>query len=316
MVESSFLKCIRSFKWVASIMDEDLHNATDLFFDFENVRSLLGSVAPYAVPQVSSYSLRKDIGFKTEVSHSDALVVLKSWITSQVPFNTRLSPSTYCLLFSCSIQVFRVFVRWANDLNLETDNMNDILYLKESLHKSETTILPTSVDKWVSLHPSFGLVCWVDDDELKQQFEGSGGVHFIQFGDLSSEDKRMLHGRVAALMKNLGIPAFSKVIYREAIFYGTADNREKVALICWLLPYMQRYIYKMHRDTYMNFQKNEAVKLSTLQVVVVDKLFYKYVLRGLDSSSKRRFECQCLLQVSIYRSILPVLPAHQHSKGH
>jgi hypothetical protein len=115
MVESSFLKCIRSFKWIASSMDEDLHNATDLFYDFENVHSLLGSVAPYAVPQVgslflvpievvpeftthhtlfyakqvSSYSIRKDIGFKTEVSHRDAFMVLKSWITSQVPFSAR-----------------------------------------------------------------------------------------------------------------------------------------------------------------------------------------------------------------------------------
>ena len=90
--------------------------------------------------------------------------------------------------------------------------LNDILYLKESLHKLETTILPTSVDKWVSLHPSFGLVCWVDDDELKQQFKNSSDVNFVQFGDLSFDDKQILYGRVAALMKSLGIQALSKVI--------------------------------------------------------------------------------------------------------
>jgi hypothetical protein len=56
-VESSFLKSIQSFKWVASSMDEDLHCAADLFYDFENVRSLFGSVAPYAVPQVGYLSL-------------------------------------------------------------------------------------------------------------------------------------------------------------------------------------------------------------------------------------------------------------------
>jgi hypothetical protein len=94
--------------------------------------------------------------------------------------------------------------------------MNDILYLKESLQKLETTILPTTVDKWVSLHPSFGLICWVDDDELKLQFKKSNDVNFIQFGDLSFEDKQMLYGRVAALMKTLGIQALSKVIS----FYG------------------------------------------------------------------------------------------------
>ncbi|XP_062212736.1 protein NO VEIN isoform X2 [Phragmites australis] len=409
-VESSFLKCIRSFKWIASSIDEDLHYATDLFYDSENMRSLLGRVAPYAVPQVSSSSLRKDIGLKTEVSYCDALMVLKSWITSQVPFSasmnqmckfytflsegaadskidikreflscssiftplqrprscevvpgnffppedlywhdpTRCSEMTeelismkngsmfprrmlstaypsLCEFFTeaCGVpkvpstsnyveillrlsnvalpsqaanHVFRVFVRWANDLHSESDKMNDILYLKESLKKLETTILPTSVDKWVSLHPSFGLVCWVDDDELKQQFKTSSDVDFIQFGDLSPEDKQMLYGKVAALMKSLGIPALSKVVYREAIFYGTTDNREKAALIYWLLPYIQRYIYKMHRDAYMNFQQNEIMKLSNLQVIVVDKLFHKYVIRGLDSSSKKRFKCHCLLQ--------------------
>ncbi|RCV40380.1 hypothetical protein SETIT_9G048500v2 [Setaria italica] len=359
---------------------------------------------------VSSSSLRKDIGFKTEASYCDALMVLKSWITSQVPFSASMSqmckfytflsegvadlkidikreflssPSIFtplqrprssevipgkflppkdlywhdptgcseiteefvatksrsmfprrmlsvaypslCEFFTeaCAVpkvpktsnyvemliqlstaalpsqaanHVFRVFVRWANDWHSESDKMNDILYLKESLQKLETTILPTTVDKWVSLHPSFGLVCWVDDDELKLQFKNSNDVNFIQFGDLSFEDKQMLYGRVAALMKSLGIQALSKVVYREAIFYGTSENREKVSLICWLLPYMQRYIYKMHKDTYINFQQNEIMKLSNLQVVVVDKLFHKYVLRGLESSSKKRFKCHCLLQ--------------------
>ncbi|RLN39988.1 hypothetical protein C2845_PM01G23050 [Panicum miliaceum] len=365
-VESSFLKCIQSFKWVASSMDEDLRYATDLFYDCDNVRSLFGSVAPYAAPQVSSSSLRKDLGFKTEVSYCDALMVLKSWMTSQAPFSASMnqmckfytflsegvadskidikrdflsSPSIFtplqrprssevipgkflppkdlywhdptgcseiteefvavksrsmfprrmlsaaypslCEFFTeaCGVpkvpttskyvemlihlstaalpsqaanHVFRVFVRWANDLHSESDKTDDILYLKESLQKLETTILPTTVDKWVSLHPSFGLVCWVDDDELKQQFRNSSDVNFIQFGDLSFEDRQMLNGRVAALMKSLGIQALSK--------------------------------------------QNESVKLSNLQVVVVDKLFHKYVLRGLESSSKKRFKCHCLLQ--------------------
>jgi hypothetical protein len=61
-VESSFLKCIQSFKWIASSMDEDLHCATDLFYNCDNVRSLFGSVAPYAVPQVGNLSLRNCSG--------------------------------------------------------------------------------------------------------------------------------------------------------------------------------------------------------------------------------------------------------------
>ncbi|KAF0912690.1 hypothetical protein E2562_018941 [Oryza meyeriana var. granulata] len=413
-LESSFMNSIRSFKWIASAMDEDLHYATDLFYNTEDACSILGSVAPYAVPQVCSRSLGKDIGFKIKVSHSDALMILKSWIASQSPFSAsmdqmckfytfvsegfaaatidskreflscssiftplnharssdpvpgkflppkdlywhdptgcseiiitekvismnkkrmsmfprRMLSSAYpnlCEFFTeaCGVpkvpktadyvdillglsnaalpsqvanQVFRVFVRWANDLHSANDKTNDILFLKESLQKLETTILPTLGDKWVSLHPSFGLVCWVDDNELKQHFEDYSDVDFIQFGELSYEDKQMLYGRIAALMKSLGIPALSKVIYREAIFYGTAVNREKVTLISWLLPYMQRYIYKMHRDTYINFQQNEIMKLINLQVIVVEKLFHKYKLKGRESSSKRRFKCNCLLQ--------------------
>ena len=44
-------------------------------------------VDPYAVPQVSSSSLKKAIGFKTEVSYCDALMVLKYWITQRMTLN-------------------------------------------------------------------------------------------------------------------------------------------------------------------------------------------------------------------------------------
>ena len=80
---------------------------------------------------------------------------------------------------------------------------------------------------------------------------------------------------------------------------GTGNNRGKASLLNWLLPYMQRYIYKMHGDTYNKFQQNEATKLSSLEVIVVEKLSYKYMLKGRDSSCEGRFECSCLLQVSI-----------------
>ncbi|KAM0901191.1 hypothetical protein ACQ4PT_020148 [Festuca glaucescens] len=411
-IESSFMKCLRNFKWIASSMDDDLHYARDLFCDLANVRSLLGSVAPYAKPVLSSKSLPKDIGFKTKVSYSDALLILNHWISSKGPFKARMNQMcklytflsegaangeinikrdflSLCFIFTpvqcsrptdlvtgrfmsskdlywhdptgssemtdafvsvkrtmlprrmlsmayprlheffteiCGVPkipttsdyleillqlssvalpsqvanyVFHVFVRWANDLHSGSDKMKDIFYLKESLQKLETTILPTLVDKWVSLHPSFGLVCWADDDQLKQQFTNSSAIEFIQFGELSLDDKQMLCARVAALMDILGIPALSKVVYREAIFYGTGNNRERASFISWLLPYMQRYIYKMHRDTYNSFQQKETMKLSSLEVIVVQKLFFKYMLKGCDSSSKRRFECHCLLQGNI-----------------
>jgi hypothetical protein len=49
------------------------------------------------VEQLSSKSLRKDIGFKTKVSYSDALLILNHWISSKGPFKARygVSPSIY-----------------------------------------------------------------------------------------------------------------------------------------------------------------------------------------------------------------------------
>lgn len=88
-----------------------------------------------------------------------------------------------------------------------------------------------------------------------------------------------------------------QVVFREAIFYGTRDNNEKMSLINWVLPYAQRYIYKLYPDKYSNLKQFGLEKLIQLQVVVVEKLFYKHSLRGCGNTSKKRFECCCLLQV-------------------
>lgn len=52
-IESSLLKSICKMRWIGSSMDEELHYAKDLYYDCESVRSLLGNMAPYAVPKVS-----------------------------------------------------------------------------------------------------------------------------------------------------------------------------------------------------------------------------------------------------------------------
>ena len=100
-------------------------------------------------------------------------------------------------------------MKWAHDL--KSDDPGAILELKENLLRSECTVLPTLQDKWVSLHPSFGLICWPDDDELKQQFKCSDGVDFLQFGELNKEDKEKLSGKIATLMHNIGVPFLSEV---------------------------------------------------------------------------------------------------------
>ncbi|KAK8443907.1 hypothetical protein SEVIR_9G047900v4 [Setaria viridis] len=303
-VESSFLKSIQSFKWVASSMDEDLHYATDLFYDFENVRSLFGSVAPYAVPQVSSSSLRKDIGFKTEASYCDALMVLKSWITSQVPFSASMSQMCKFYTFlsegvaDLKIDIKREFLSSPSIFTpLQRPRSSEVIPGKflppKDLYWHDPTGCSEITEEFVatksrSMFPRRMLS--VAYPSLCEFFTEACAVPKVP--KTSNYVEMLIQLSTAALPSQ----AANHVVYREAIFYGTSENREKVSLICWLLPYMQRYIYKMHKDTYINFQQNEIMKLSNLQVVVVDKLFHKYVLRGLESSSKKRFKCHCLLQ--------------------
>lgn len=53
--KSSFMGSILSFKWVASSMDNKVHYPNDLFHDCEAVQSILGTLAPYAIPKVSLF---------------------------------------------------------------------------------------------------------------------------------------------------------------------------------------------------------------------------------------------------------------------
>ncbi|GFY93074.1 histidine kinase-, DNA gyrase B-, and HSP90-like ATPase family protein [Actinidia rufa] len=293
--KSSFRCSLCDVRWMVSIMDNELHYAKDLYYDCDAVRSILGATAPYVVPKVKSEKLLFDIGFKTQVSLDDALVVLQVWRRSETPFMARhedivpgvfLSPSevywrdltgsvnqikemhphsdssmidrplcktlsnvypslhdffvsecgvseipclrsylhillqlsTVALPSQAANMVFQVFLQWSDGLKSGILSLVDIAYLKECLLKLEFAVLPTVLDKWVSLHPSFGLIF---DDE-----------------------QEILRVKVSVLMQNLGIPALSEVIIREAIYYGVADSNFKASLLNWALPYAQRYIYK------------------------------------------------------------------------
>ena len=76
----------------------------------------------------------------------------------------------------------------------------DIGYLKKSIHKKKTTILPTVQDKWVSLHEYFGLLCWCDDEHLKKEFKNLNNVDFLCFGDLNLEEKQILWDKISVLL--------------------------------------------------------------------------------------------------------------------
>lgn len=126
-------------------------------------------------------------------------------------------------------QVFQVFAKWADDLKSGSVNPGEILELKENLLKLDCTVLPTLQDKWVSLHPSFGLICWPDDDELKQQFKQTIGIDFLHFGELSRNDQETLSGTVAMLMRDIGVPSVSEVYGNS--FYSFALRY--ISLFCF-----------------------------------------------------------------------------------
>lgn len=93
-----------------------------------------------------------------------------------------------------------------------------------------------------------------------------------------------------------------QVVTRDAIHDSPSDKSgSKAALINWALPYAQRYIYSVHPEKYLLFKQSRLDDLKHLQVLVVQKLVYRNVIRSFQKASRKRYKCSCLLQVySIY----------------
>ncbi|KAJ8760099.1 hypothetical protein K2173_010955 [Erythroxylum novogranatense] len=416
-IRSSFINSICDTRWIVSSMDNELHYPKELFYDCESVRSILGACAPYALPKVRSLNLMRDIGFKTKVTLSDALKILRVWRTSKTPFKASISQMTRLYTFildeisasnskiietfhveplifvpngsslrqediksgvflasedvfwhdptgsmeqmkqihlqrrstdvlnyplyktlsniypglheffvnKCGVPevpsshnyldilqhlstitlpseaantVFQVFLKLSDALKSCSLRSDDIVHMKECLGKIEYAILPTVVDKWVSLHPSFGLVCWCDDEKLGNRFKHLDNVNFLYFGNHGIMEQETPGTKLAVLMQNLGIQALSEVVTREAIFYGHADSTSKTSLINWVLPYAQRYMYSLHLDKYQRLKECRVDSLRQLHVVGVEKLFYRNVIKSCGASSSKKQECNCLLEGS------------------
>ncbi|KAL4331696.1 hypothetical protein HN51_038485 [Arachis hypogaea] len=218
---------------------------------------------------------------------------LRSYIQILLQLSTATLPS------QAADKTFQVFLKWADGLRSGLLSLEDVIYLKDCLSKLEFPVLPTVQDKWVSLHPSFGLVCWSDDKKLKKEFKHSDNIDFLYFGELTKDDKEQVQNKISNLMKNLGIPAISEVVNREAIYYGLADCSLKESLINWILPYAQRYILKLHSARYAQLKQSNFDIVMRLKIIVVEKLFYRNVIKSCGSASTNRVECSCLLQENV-----------------
>ncbi|KAL0322660.1 UNVERIFIED_CONTAM: protein NO VEIN [Sesamum angustifolium] len=89
------------------------------------------------------------------------------------------------------------------------------------------------------------------------------------------------------------------IVTREAIYYGPADCSFVFSLVSWVLPYAQRYIRNAQPNKYFQLKQSGFEKLRRLKIVVVEKLFYRNVVKKCEITSKKRHECNCLLQDNI-----------------
>jgi hypothetical protein len=71
-------------------------------------------------------------------------------------------------------------------------------------------------------------------------------------------------------------------------------------MVNWILPFVQQYIYNKHSGLYCKLQDIAGEKLSQLNVIAVQRLFYKNTLKESTISSTTRIECTCLLEVLVY----------------
>ncbi|XP_051130076.1 protein NO VEIN [Andrographis paniculata] len=219
------------------------------------------------------------------------------------PFNSYfkilLQLSGMALPHQAAKKVFEVFSLLNDGLKSGSLNFEDLQHLKESLLSKEYTVLPTKQDRWVSLHESFGLICWCDDENLGKEFRHLGGIDFLYFGESTDGQTQMLRTKVSTFLQRLGIPALSEIVTREAIHYGPADCSFISALLNWSLAYAQRYFYNTQPGKYIQLKHSGFQIIRNLKLVVVENLFYRNIIKKYAIKSKKRHECSCLLQDNI-----------------
>ncbi|XP_056175766.1 protein NO VEIN-like isoform X2 [Syzygium oleosum] len=211
-------------------------------------------------------------------------------------FQNFLHLSTTVLPSQAAKYVFKVFLKLVDELKCGKVSSEDTLQVSGYLKKSDYTVLPTIRNRWVSLHPSFGLVCWCDDEKLMKEFGNLDKIELLHFGEFVDDEREMIYVKLPLLMHALGIPAFSEVVTREAIYYGPMDSSSKASFVNWVLPYAQRYIYFEHPNTYAKLKQSGFSNLSHLHVAVVERLHYRNIIRDLSIASEKRLETTAVLQ--------------------
>jgi len=89
-----------------------------------------------------------------------------------------------------------------------------------------------------------------------------------------------------------------QVVTCEAVYYSQRDSSFKASFVKnWVLPYARRYIYYEHPNTYAKLKQSGFSNLSDLHVVVVERLYYRNIIRHLCIASEKQVETTSVLQV-------------------
>lgn len=112
-----------------------------------------------------------------------------------------------------------VLAAWSWDVESGRVTKTEVQEWKTRLQEADCRVLPTTQDRWVSLHSQMGFVCVCDDNKLGEEFSDAlDGVHFLQLHGAHfqesmsnvSQDKPTERD-VKPLFTALGIPLLSQV---------------------------------------------------------------------------------------------------------
>ncbi|KAK6145809.1 hypothetical protein DH2020_019678 [Rehmannia glutinosa] len=181
------------------------------------------SVHPECVPSIASPQTKMLYNYYPNLHD---YFVNDCGVNESPPFRSYLQIllhlSTTALPHQAAKRVCEVFLMWDDALKSGSLSFEDVEYLKESLLKVEYNVLPSRQDKWVSLHSSFGLICWCDDDNLGKEFRHLGGVDFLYFGESTDEERKMLRAKPPKIFSPPNISGLAPPLAQSGLNFGLA----------------------------------------------------------------------------------------------
>ncbi|KAI5075193.1 hypothetical protein GOP47_0009269 [Adiantum capillus-veneris] len=198
-------------------------------------------------------------------------------------------------------EVLAVFSKWSLDIDNRKLSFSALCKLKEVLHSKDSPILPTTQNKWVSLHSSEWLVCWCDDDVIGRQFSSSK-IFYVCVGTSSAKglieaEVNSQIGQLLPFFKAMDILPLSKVVQQQPTICGAKWGKQIFDMLNWSFPYTQRYLRRWHRDIYKSLEQSSFdIRLRKIECFHTEKLSFCYRLPRNLGLGTEQLEVDYLLQ--------------------